>query len=247
MENGIFFKKADDGRIKLYDTLRGFMIILVIIFHAAFDMYFIFGKSFGFLQIIDSAPILFLRDFFAVCFIILSGVCTNYSRSPFRRGLIVFAFGLIITFATAIVMPKEMIVRFGILSLIGTSMILVAILRPFNENVDSLWGMVISFAAFMGMLFMFPMYVNSDHLYFLGFITEKFTSGDYYPLLPYFFAFLFGHFLGRLLREKEYDKKYCGLDIKPLSFVGRNSVYFYLAHQPVVYGVCWLLFEVLGL
>lgn len=247
MDNGVFFKKADSGRIKLFDTLRGFMIILVIIFHAAFDIYWIFGKSFGFLHIIDSAPILFLRDFFAVGFIVLSGICTNYSRNPFRRGVIVFIFGLIITFSTALVMPKEMIVRFGILSLIGTSMILVSILRPFNEKVDSLWGITISLAAFIGMLFLFPMYVDSNHLYFLGFITVDFTSGDYYPLLPYFFAFLFGHFLGRLLKEKEFDKKYCGLDIKPLSFIGRNSVYFYILHQPIVYGVCWILFEALGL
>ncbi len=247
MDNGVFFKRADSGRVKLFDTMRGFMIVLVIIFHAAFDVYWIFGKTFGFLQIIDSPTILFLRDFFAVGFIVLSGVCTNYSRNPFRRGVIVFLFGLIITLVTAFVMPREMMVRFGILSLIGTSMILVAILRPFNATVDSLWGMVISAATFIGMLFLFPMYVSSNHLYFLGFITLDFSSGDYYPLLPYFFAFLFGHFLGRFLREREYDKKYCGLDIRPFSFIGRNSVYFYLLHQPIVYAVCWLLFVKLGL
>ena len=52
MENGIFFKRADPSRIALYDTLRGFMMILVIIFHTAFDLYWVFGKDFGFLSVL---------------------------------------------------------------------------------------------------------------------------------------------------------------------------------------------------
>lgn len=246
MDNGIFFKRADNGRIQLYDTLRGFMIILVILFHSAFDIYWVFGKSFGFLQIVDSPFVLFLRDFFAVCFIILSGICTNYSRNPLRRGIIVFVFGLAVTLATALFMP-DMTVRFGILSLIGTSMILVALLRPFHKEVSAPVGMLIAAAAFAAACFIFPVTVKAEHLYFLGFITLDFSSGDFYPLLPYYFAFLFGHFAGRWLKEKGCDRKYGGLNIKPLSFIGRNSVYFYLAHQPLVYGICWLLFVQLGL
>ena len=247
MDNGIFFKRADPGRIKLYDTLRGFMIILVIVFHTAFDLYFLFEKDFGFLHIVTSPFVLFLRDFFATCFIILSGICTNYSRNPFRRGVIIFIFGLIVTLATAIVMPREMIVRYGILSLIGTSMIIVAIMRPFHAHVDPLFGAAVGIAAFFATVFVFPVVVNIEHLYFLGFVTSGFDSGDFYPLIPYYFAFLAGHFFGRWLKEKEYDVKYGGLNIKPLAFIGRNSVYFYLLHQPVVYGVCWLLFTKLGL
>ncbi|MBQ6553496.1 MAG: DUF1624 domain-containing protein [Clostridia bacterium] len=246
MENGIFFKRADPSRIALYDTLRGFMMILVIIFHTAFDLYWVFGKDFGFLHIVDAPFVLFLRDFFAVCFIILSGICTNYSRNPLRRGIIVFLFGLIVTLFSALVTP-DMTVRYGILSLIGASMIVVALMRPFHAQVHPLFGAAVGMAAFFATVFVFPVEVEIKHLYFLGFITRDFASGDFYPMIPYYFAFLAGHFFGRWLKEKEYDLKYGGLDIKPLSFIGRNSVYFYLLHQPVVYGVCWLLFTKMGL
>lgn len=246
MDKNVFIKKASGDRIKTYDTLRGIMIVLMIIFHSAFDIYAVFGKSFGFLQIVDSPVILFLRDFFAVCFIVLSGICTNYSRNILRRGIIIFAFGLLVTVATAIVMP-ELTVRFGILSLIGVSMILVAILRPFHKTVDDAWGLAVSGAAFLATVFVFPVHTSFKHIYFLGFITTSFTSGDFYPLIPYYFAFLFGHFLGRMLKAKEWDGKIGGLDIKPFSFIGRNSIYFYLLHQPLVYAICWLLFVKLGL
>ena len=246
MDNGVFFKRADPGRIKLYDTLRGFMMILVIVFHTAFDLYWVFGKDFGFLHIVDSPFVLFLRDFFAVCFIMLSGICTNYSRDPLRRGVIVFIFGLIVTLFSALVTP-DMTVRFGILSLIGTSMIVVALMRPLHAQVHPLFGAFLGAAAFFATVFVFPVEVTVRHLYFLGFVTLDFVSGDFYPLIPYYFAFLAGHFIGRWLKEKGYDVKYGGLDIKPFSFIGRNSVYFYLLHQPIVYGVCWLLFTQLGL
>lgn len=246
MDKGVFFKRADGGRIMLYDTLRGLMIVLMIIFHSAFDIYYIFGRSFGFLQMIDSPVILLLRSFVAVCFIVLSGICTNYSRNVFRRGVIVFCFGLVVTLATALVTP-ETAVRFGILSLLGTSMILIAVLKPFHELVSPMWGMLIGGAAFFATVFIFPLHTSIDHLYFLGFVRSGFTSGDFYPLIPYYFAFLAGHFLGRILVDKGYDKKYGGLDIHPFSFIGRNSVYFYLAHQPIVYGLCWLLFVKLGI
>lgn len=246
MDKSVFFKKASDDRIHTYDTLRGIMIILMIIFHSAFDIYAVFGKDFGFLHIIDSPLILFLRDLFAVGFIVLSGICTNYSRNPLRRGIIVFAFGLLVTLASALVMP-ELTIRFGILSLIGTSMILVAVLRPFHETVGNIWGMVIAGITFMITVFVFPVHTSVNHLYFIGFITTSFSSGDYYPLIPYYFAFLFGHFLGRMLKEKEWDKKIGGLNIKAFSFAGRNSIYFYLIHQPLVYAICWLLFVKIGL
>ena len=246
MDNGVFFKRADPARIKLYDTLRGFMMILVIVFHTAFDLYWVFGKDFGFLHIVDAPFVLFLRDFFAVCFIVLSGICTNYSRSPLRRGVIVFLFGLIVTLFSALAMP-EMTVRFGILSLIGASMIVVALMRPFHKQVHPLFGAAVGLAAFFATVFVFPVEVEINHLYFLGFITRDFVSGDFYPMIPYYFAFLAGHFFGRWVKEKGYDVRYGGLDIKPLSFIGRNSVYFYLLHQPIVYGVCWLLFTKLGL
>lgn len=246
MDKNVFFKKASDSRIHTYDTLRGIMIVLMIIFHSAFDIYEVFGKDFGFLHIINTPFILFLRDFFAVGFIVLSGICTNYSRNPLRRGIIVFAFGLLVTFATAIVMP-ELTIRFGILSLIGTSMILAALLRPFHDTVGEIWGMAVAGVAFAVTVFIFPVHTTVNHLYFLGFVTTSFSSGDFYPLVPYYFAFLFGHFLGRMLKERKLDRKIGGFNLKPFSFVGRNSVYFYLAHQPLVYVICWILFVKMGL
>ena len=113
------------GRVLLFDELRGLSILLVVIYHGAFDLIAVYGVR---IPIFD-APLLqkFLQPLFAGLFVFISGAVSRYSRSNLRRGLACFACGLLITLVTGLLpMVPD---RFGILHLLGASMVLFALLR----------------------------------------------------------------------------------------------------------------------
>ena len=88
------------GRVLLFDELRGLSILLVVIYHGAFDLIAVYGVR---IPIFD-APLLqkFLQPLFAGLFVFISGAVSRYSRSNLRRGLACFACGLLITLVTGL-------------------------------------------------------------------------------------------------------------------------------------------------
>jgi hypothetical protein len=79
----------------------------------------------------------------------------------------------------------------------------------------------------------------------LGFVPEGFASSDYFPLLPNLGYFLLGAVLGRTVyRKKEsllpkVNDRNCVLRF--LQLCGKQSLWIYLLHQPLLSGLCWLL------
>ena len=63
--------------------------------------------------------------------------------------------------------------------------------------------------------------------------------------MPWFFAFLFGAILGRYFKENKALEIFYKNTIPPLVFIGRHTLVIYILHQPIVYGVLWLIFEFL--
>jgi hypothetical protein len=76
----------------------------------------------------------------------------------------------------------------------------------------------------------------------LGFPDPLFRSSDYFPLLPWYFLFLCGWFLGKLFRKNKGWQTAATVRIPLLSALGRKTVWVYLLHQPVLMGICMLLF-----
>jgi uncharacterized membrane protein len=79
----------------------------------------------------------------------------------------------------------------------------------------------------------------------LGFVPPRFATSDYFPLLPNLGFFLLGTVLGRTVyRKKEtllpmVSEK--NVLVRFFSFCGRQSLLIYLAHQPILAGICMLL------
>ena len=79
----------------------------------------------------------------------------------------------------------------------------------------------------------------------LGFVPPRFATSDYFPLLPNLGFFLLGTVLGRTVyRKKEtllpmVSEK--NVLVRFFSFCGRQSLFIYLAHQPILAGICMLL------
>ena len=107
------------GRVGLLDEVRGFAIICMVVYHAMYDLRFVFGLD---------VPIFFedwfdvIRDVFAGMFIFISGTVCRYSRNNLKRGAQCFFIGMVMTF----VMPffTGGTIYFGILHFLGVSMML---------------------------------------------------------------------------------------------------------------------------
>lgn len=239
-------------RIVFLDTVRGALLILVILFHLAYDLHMIFGVR---LSIMQGKGIYVFRDCFVSLLILLSGVCCNLSRSNVKRGVKTLGCGFVISLVTGIFMPDEFVL-FGILHFFGTAMILFGLLEKPVEKINKVLGVIIMLVLFF---VTFDIYMTDTvevfgigaHeglwkylLFFAGFNTVC-LSGDYYPLMPWLFMFFAGGFLGRGIKEKKLPKIFYGEYCPPLTWIGRHTLWIYMVHQPVIYGVLYLFFVIL--
>lgn len=238
-------------RYHLIDAIRGAAVISMILYHLFYDIFFFFGDH---PEYITFTPVYLWERSICVTFILVSGAAMNFSRHGYRRGLIVGVCAMIVTLVTYFFSPKEMI-WFGVLHFLCFAILLTTALRPLLDRIKPLVGMIVFFILFMlfyGIplghigLFSYPLISLPEAFYqyrrlsFLGFLTDDFITMDYFPILQWIFLFLFGYQLWRFLREKQLDRYFCRR-IPVLDFVGRHSLIIYMIHQPILYGICWLI------
>ena len=240
------------GRYGYIDSVRGLAVIGMIIYHFLFDVFYIYGLYPRFYM---DAPFIALQRFVCCLFIIVSGISTNFSRRTFEKGLFVSLCGVAVNAVTLIFMPEDAII-FGILTFLGFSMMLFALLKKPLSRVNEIVGMIVAVSlfvlsygvrdGFIGVfnkpLFFLPeqMY-STDFLAFFAFPNEQFYSSDYYPFFPWIFLFAFGFFFWRFVIKRGYDKCFSSR-IPVLDFIGRHSLVIYVVHQPILYGICMLIF-----
>lgn len=255
--------KKGISRIYLLDELRGFAILCMVVHHAFYDVGFVLKLDWGY-EVFDFLCI--FQPIFWAIFIIISGICTRLSRNTLRRGLIVFAGGAAVTLVTAVIMPAIGItgaeIYFGILSCLGSCMIITGLLMPLIEKSNEKIGMLICAVLFFvtysltsSRTFLFGLIKLPDALFStditapLGFHTENFFSADYFSLIPWLFMFLFGAFLGKYAKAGAFPAFSYKSRSKFLQKVGKNSLWVYLLHQPVLYVIMYIIsfFQLLAL
>ena len=239
-------------RYSLIDAIRAVAIINMIVYHLCYDIFFVFGVWEDFIL---STPLYIWERLICCTFIIVSGMSMNFSRHGYRRGIIVNLCGFLITIVTVLISPDQA-VWFGILNFLGCAMLITFALRHELSRIKPIVGMAVFFILFMlfyGIpdrfigVFSYPLIPLPDALYqyrwlsFLGFLSDDFFSADYFPLLRWIFLYLFGYQLWRFIAEKGYDRCFTKR-IPVLDFIGRHSLIIYLIHQPVLYGVCYVIF-----
>ncbi|MBI4447384.1 DUF1624 domain-containing protein [Candidatus Woesearchaeota archaeon] len=231
-----------ENRFWEIDLLRAIAIIMMIIFHLLFDL-----NYFGIYRLnVDSGFWLYFARATATLFIFLVGISLTLSFSKakksnntkglftkyFKRGLMVFSWGLAITLITSLFLEEGAII-FGILHFIGISIILA---YPFLRlrHLNLVFGVIIfSFGLYLKKFaFSFPW------LMWLGLRPEKFYTLDYFPLLPWFGLVLIGIFFGNLFYA-DYQRKLklrepSNSFLRYFCFLGRNALLIYLIHQPLL-------------
>ena len=107
-------------RYNLIDALRGLALISMIIYHASWDLVYMFGVKW---QWYGSEGARIWQQSICWTFILLSGFSYNLGRKHIRRGATVFLGGAVVSLVTLIFMPSSKII-FGILTCIGSCMLL---------------------------------------------------------------------------------------------------------------------------
>lgn len=226
------------------DFLRGLAILMMIAFHILSDLNFLGNYDIN----LYSGFWFYFGRATASIFLVLIGVSLTISYSKpdksfnkfLKRGLKVFFYGLIISVLTYLFV-REAFVRFGILHLIGVSIILAYPFIRF-KYINLLIGLIF---VILG-IYLWDKVFDFSWLLWLGFTPNKFYTLDYYPLLPWFGVVLIGIFLGNLL-YKDGIRRFRFVDlsghyfVKVFSFLGRHSLIIYLVHQPILILLLYLL------
>ena len=227
-------------RISWLDGWRGAACLLMLVYHLLFDF-----VIFGWLryEALLSLPMVVFESVIAWSFILCAGISAVLTRSNLRRGLVTLAAGGIVTAVSYLIGAP---IRFGILQFLGLAMLIYAAVGSCAARLPEKLAPIVYAVLFVGtQLLTAHIRVGVRWLFWLGFLYEGFVSFDYFPLLPYIFLFLLGSWVGAEICEKRdrlafLDKKAPGF----LTWTGRHTLWIYLIHQPVLFGVCWLAYNV---
>ncbi len=248
------------GRVFLLDSIRGAAVVNMVAYHAVYDLIQMFGLPLGG----------GLRRFYpwqqAICitFILIAGISFQLSRKPWRNALERIICAGILTAVTALAMPSELIM-FGIIHFLAAAVLLTILCQPLLKKIPTGAGFLVSLIIFVlirhiagGWIGLSGLWVwelppalyASRFLFWLGFPSAQFYSADYFAVLPWIFLYWAGYFGGRwwikgsgLIRNRTAvpESGLYRLADKSLGAVGRTSLWVYMLHQPVIYGILlWL-------
>lgn len=247
-------EKRKLSRYPVPDAVRGLVLINAAAYHLIWDLVYIFGMDWAWYR---SRGAYVWQQWICWTFIFLSGFCWSMGRRRLRRGTMVFAAGLAVTVVTFLFMPESRVL-FGVLTLIGSCMLIWILAEKLFRHVPAVCGMICSI-----LLFFLTRNVNRGSLGFegwklgelprswyaneftayLGFPHEKFFSTDYFSLVPWIFLFGGGYFFWRILKEKNGLKALYKVSVPPLEFLGRHSLPVYLLHQPAIFVLLQRIFS----
>ena len=227
---------APRARIDAIDALRGLSVLLMVAHHALYDAVTFLGAP----DWLFSNPVFdVLQYVFAGLFIFLSGLSSQFSRSNIKRGIKVLLLALGITLVTWLI---DMPILFGVLHLLGFSMLFYGLTRKFWDAIPRTLAPALYIALIVASVFAVSrISLESNALFFLGWNAPDFVSYDYFPLLPWLFVFLLGTCAGFYVRERKLPERFYTFSVPVFPKVGRKSLLIYIVHQPVLYAIFKLI------
>lgn len=240
-------------RYDLIDSIRGLAIISMIGFHACWIMNY-FGILITTERLYSTIFTVWERSI-CIPFILIAGFSFSLGHNHLKSGLVILGWGFIITVVTCIFLYDIRII-FGVLTLIGSSILLTipidyilmrnTILTPKSSGCL----FILSF-----LLFLFTYNINIGYLGFspafhvelpevlyngyistyFGFMAPGFYSSDYFSLFPWWFLYLSGYFLHKIITANETGLSLLGRGIPVIKVIGRYSLPIYIIHPIILY------------
>jgi uncharacterized membrane protein len=216
-------------RAGFLDALRGIAVIWMIIFHTCYDM-----RMLGFVNWDFSSGFWYaFPRVIAFTFLFCVGISLNYAHSPnikwksvWKRSLKLGLSALAISIGTYLTFPQQW-VYFGTLHciLLGSFF---GVLLVNNRK--------LAFAIML--IILTAQYGLGYDIKWVSSIMQR-QSMDFIPIYPWFWAVLMGILAGPHLSKNRHIGRI--ESPKVLSLLGTHSLKIYLLHQPLIYGILWLL------
>ncbi len=232
-------------RIYNLDKIRGLTIISMVLFHLMYNINFFREISWYNGTLLNKVWQLSI----ALSFFIISGITSTLlsAKKNIKRGIKTSIIGVLISIATFIFARDQFIV-WGVMNGLGLSMIIGGLFK--NDKIFSK-KMIFVFLLIFALTYNIPRnslinvaffkYLYDINIFPLGFPSYEFISADYFPMIPWVFAYFSGISLGNLLHEKNFYNKY-GTD-NLLAKIGRYSMPIYLIHQVILYPIISVFFR----
>ena len=238
-------RPTSSRRIEMLDILRGVALLAMAVYHFTWDLEFFGYVARGLAE--QGGWRLFARGI-ASRFLFLVGVGLVLAHGhgirwrPFVRRFAQVAAGAgIITLATYLATPQGF-VFFGILHQIAVASLigLVALRLPFVATL-----------ALGVAVILLPQFIQTDltnpiWLAWIGLSAQPPMSNDFVPVFPWTGAVLVGiafaqaaNRFGLWSRLASWNERLSRL--QPLARLGRHSLLFYLVHQPLLFGLVYLV------
>lgn len=237
-------------RYIVIDFLKGIAIVGVMLYHLLFIL-----NYFSFVSIDLSQPLLFLLGRVpASIFIFLVGF--NLELSMLKRqqkqastedvstylikragGLLMYAG--VINVVTFIFVP-EAPVYFGILHLIGTSVLLMLLVYVYHIPLTVFFSILI----LLQLLLQVFIRNGSWETFVLGYPPAGLKTLDYYPLLPWLLLVVCGVASARYLLKTKYWQRvgnHAVFNNWVVCYLGKHSLVVYLLHVPLIIALLFLL------
>ena len=228
-----------DHRFQAVDFYRGLAFISMFIYHFCFFFnYYNFTKFHFFRNCGWIFQILIAGSFFILVGISLylahsKGI--RYKKFFFRLIKIIF-YACIVTIVSFF-LNSGLLVTFGILHSIAVCTILgLVFLRLGNLNL--LFGICF---ILLGKWFKHDLF-NSDYLQWIGFFTLKKPTFDIQPLFPWIGVVVIGIWSAPILIRSRLTEWQTGNPTSRfVTFIGRHTLFLYMAHVPFIFGILEIL------
>ena len=244
-------------RIWELDFLRALAFILMVFDHFTFDLAVLettlwWDKDPHFLTSLCNFAIayrnsdfsMFIRiAFISGIFIFISGICGNLSRNNFKRGAKLGIIAILLTLVTLVfskITGIDITIWFGILHLLSVGMLLTPLFMKMPKIVNIILAVII---IILGIYFETITVTENFPKILMIFNFKTVSSADYYPIVPFLGIYILGLVIGSLIyKNKESlfpntETKY----ISPFLFIGKHSLFFYFAHQIILFIIIYIL------
>jgi uncharacterized membrane protein len=238
-----------DSRFQSIDTLRGFAIVWMTLFHFCFDL-----NQFGYLQqnfysdTFWTTQRSIIVSLFLFCAGLSQAVAVQQQQSLarfWRRWLQVAGCAVLVTAGSWWMYPKSFI-YFGVLHGIAAMLIIARFTAGWGR-----WLWLAGLVLFAIKLIAFSIhsrwptldFLNQPGFNWLGFISRKPVTEDYVPLLPWLGVVWWGMAAGQwlLAHRAGWLQPKLPAPAAPLAWLGRWSLSWYMLHQPVLIGALMAL------
>ena len=225
---------AKRERILVFDTIRGATICSMVAFHLCYDLAYLSGIDMPWFT--GTVFQVVWRSSISWTFLFIAGWMTSFSRNNTKRAA-VYGIAALLVFVSTSLASVDTAVNFGIMFCMAASTLVYTALERWLCLFDARVFGVAFIALFLLTLGVCRQTYPFQGFAWLGFPYPGFSSGDYYPIIPYTFLYLAGASWARRFDQShpagypEWLKRdWC----PPLSVIGRASLAIYLIHQPLI-------------